>query len=85
MSEQNGEYYTLAPEQGMCLVGNTIVNLKKIALIHKQEGKTLIYRSGVADPLALPESAFSVIKDAVFMMDDFDDDEDEEEDEDDEG
>ena len=69
-------FYSLVPEQGLCLVGDDIINLKKIALIRKQEGKTLVYRSGVAEPVILPVRAFDQIKDSVFAMDDLDDDED---------
>ena len=77
--EQNaGEnnFYTLVPEQGLCLVGDDIVNLKKITVIRKQGGQTLVYYAGVTQPVSLPVAAFDQIRDAVFAMDDMDDDED---------
>lgn len=76
-------YYTLVPEQGLCLIGDDILNLKKISLIRKQEGKTLVYCPGVAEPVILPAKAFEQIRDAVFAAEDldgddeFDDDEEE--------
>lgn len=78
-------YYTLVPEQGLCLVGDDILNLKKISIIRKLEGKTLVYHAGGVEPVILPIQAFEQIRDAVFAMDDMDDDEDfEDEDGDDE-
>lgn len=76
-------FYTLVPEQGLCLIGDDIVNLKKISLIRKQEGKTLVYCPGMAEPVILPLKAFDQIRDAVFAAEDldgddeFDDDEEE--------
>lgn len=76
-------YFTLVGEQGMCLVGDTIVNLGKVEVIRKLEGKTLVYRAGVADPIILPVGAFDVIRDAVFDVEGYDED-DEDYDDDDE-
>ncbi len=67
------DFYTLVPEQGLCLVGDDIINLRKIALVRKLDGKTLLYRDGVPEPLALPGSAFDKIREAVFAVDDVDD------------
>ncbi len=69
-------YYTLVPEQGLCLVGDAIVNLKQVTVIRKLDGKTLVYSSGAGEPVILPVSAFDAIRDAVFAMDDLDDDDD---------
>ena len=69
-------FYTLVPEQGLCLVGDDIVNLKKVAVVRKIEGKTLVYYSGSVDPVILPIKAFDQIRDAVFAIDDLDDEED---------
>lgn len=71
-------FYTLVPEQGLCLVGDDIINLKKVAVIRKIEGKTLVYYAGTAEPVILPLRAFDQIRDAVFAIDDLDDDEEEE-------
>ncbi len=77
-------YYTLVPEQGLCLVENDIVNLKSAAVIRKLDGKTLVYYAGVAEPVILPVAAFDKIRDAVFAMDDLDDLDDDDEDYDEE-
>lgn len=69
-------FYTLVPEQGLCLAGDDIVNLRKAAVIRKIEGKTLIYYAGAGEPVILPLKAFDFIRDAVFAIDDVDDDED---------
>lgn len=74
-------FYTLVPEQGLCLVGDDIVNLKAAAVIRKLEGKTLVYYAGASDPVILPIKSFDLIRDAVFAMDDLDDDEDYDEEE----
>lgn len=66
-------FYTLVPEQGLCLIGDVIVNLKAVSLIRKTEGKTLVYIAGAPEPIALPEIAFSHIREAVFAIDDLDD------------
>lgn len=71
-------FYTLVPEQGLCLVGEDIVNLKKVAVIRKIEGKTLVYYPGSVDPVILPIKAFDQIRDAVFAIDDLDDEEEDE-------
>ena len=68
-------YYTLVPEQGLCLIGDNILNLRKISLIRKLEGKTLVYCPGTNEPVILPVKAFDQIRDAVFAADDLDDDE----------
>lgn len=73
--QDNDDYYTLVGEQGLCLVGDAIVNLGKVAMIRLADGKTLVYRGGAAEPIALPAEAFEVIRDAVFAIDDYDDDE----------
>ncbi|MCC8109046.1 MAG: hypothetical protein LIQ30_08395 [Planctomycetes bacterium] len=72
-------FYTLVPEQGLCLVGDAIINLKMVTVIRKLDGKTLVYSSGAAEPIILPVSAFEAVKNAVFAMDDLDDDDDFEE------
>ncbi len=69
-------YYTLVPEQGLCLVGEDIVNLKTVSLIRRREGKTLVYCPGMSDPVVLPSGAFDKIRDAVFAADDIDDEDD---------
>ena len=69
-------YYTLVPEQGLCLIGDDILNLRKISLIRKLEGKTLVYCPGMGEPVILPLKAFDQIRDAVFAADDLDDEED---------
>lgn len=69
-------YYTLVPEQGLCLIGDDILNLKRISLIRKAGGKTLVYCPGVGEPVVLPEKAFDRIRDAVFTADDLEDEED---------
>lgn len=74
-------FYTLVPEQGLCLIGDDILNLRKISLIRRLEGKTLVYCPGMAEPVILPLKAFDQIKDAVFAAEDLDDDEDFEDDE----
>lgn len=74
--EGEDNFYTLVPEQGLCLVGDDIVNLRAAAVIRRIEGKTLVYYAGGADPVILPIGAFDKIRDAVFAMDDLDDDED---------
>ena len=74
-------FYTLVPEQGLCLVGDDIINLKKVSIIRKIEGKTLVYCSGLPEPVILPIKAFDQIRDAVFAIDDLDDDEDDLDDE----
>lgn len=71
-------YYTLVPEQGLCMVGNDILNLKKISLIRKLDGKTLVY-VGAEEPVILPLGAFDQIRDAVFAMDEDEDDYEEDE------
>lgn len=79
------EYYTLVPEQGLCLIDDVILNLRQISAIRKEGDKTLVFCPGQPAPLTLPASAFQSIKDAVFAMDelddefDLDDDDDEEE------
>lgn len=67
-------YYNLVPEQGLCLVGNDIVNLKKVSVIRKLDGKTLVY-DGSPEPIIMPLRAFDQIRDAVFAIDDLDDEE----------
>ena len=74
-------FYTLVPEQGLCLVGDDIVNLRKVSLIRKLEGKTLVYCPGMKEPVILPLTAFDRIRDAVFAAEDLDDDEFDDEDE----
>jgi hypothetical protein len=75
-------FYSLVPEQGLCLVDDVIVNLKQVSVIRKLDGKTLVYCATSVDPVILPVKAFEQIKDAVFAMDDDEDFEDEDEDED---
>jgi hypothetical protein len=73
------EYLTLSQEQGLCRVGDIIINLGKTSMILKTEGRTLVYRPGAADPVALPASVFDAVKDAVFAIDadEYDDDDEE--------
>lgn len=73
MSEFSDDFYTLSQEQGLCQVGDVILNLGKIALIAKSEGRTLVYRPGAADPIALPGAVFGAVKDAVFAIGEGDD------------
>ncbi len=80
--EESDEFYTLVPEQGMCLVGDTVVNLRKVVAIRKQGGQTLIYYAG-GQPIALPVQVFDRIREAVFAIDDFEDEEEEFEEEED--
>lgn len=77
----DGNFYTLVPEQGLCLVGDDIVNLKTVSLIRKLDGKTLVYCPGVSEPVILPLRAFDQIRDTVFAAEDEDDEDDFEEDE----
>ncbi|MCC8189486.1 MAG: hypothetical protein LIP77_02450 [Planctomycetes bacterium] len=77
--DEEQEFYTLVPDQGLCLVGDDIVNLKQVAVIRKLEGKTLVYYAGGAEPVILPIKSFEYIREAVFAVDDLDDDEDFEE------
>lgn len=84
LTNAEDNFYTLVPEQGLCLLGDDIVNLKKITVIRKQEGKTLVYYAGVTEPVILPVNAFDKIRDAVFAIDDLDDDEDFDDDDDEE-
>ena len=77
--EESDSYYTLVPEQGLCLVGDDIINLRKVSVIRKLDGKTLVYCGG-PEPVILPLRSFEQIRDAVFAMDDLDDDEDFEDD-----
>ena len=74
-------FYTVVPEQGLCLIGDAIVNLRQVSLIRKLDGKTLLYHPGVAEPMILPAKAFEQIRDAVFSMDDLDDEDFEDDDE----
>lgn len=69
-------FYTLVPEHGLCLIGDAIINLRTVSLIRKADGKTLLYLPGAAEPVALPESAFANIREAVFAVDDLDGEED---------
>lgn len=79
-------YYQLVPEQGgMCLVGNIIINLSQVSLIHQTEGKTLVYYQGVREPVILPVGVFDEVRDAVFTMEDDDDDFEDDDDDDDDG
>lgn len=79
--DDGDSYYNLVPEQGLCLVGNDIINLKKVSVIRKLDGKTLVYE-GSPEPIILPLRAFDQIRDAVFAIDDLDDEEEDIEDED---
>lgn len=76
LDEVEDNFYNLVPEQGLCLVGDDIVNLKQVSVIRKIEGKTLVYYSGGVDPVILPLKSFDQIREAVFAIDDLDDDED---------
>jgi hypothetical protein len=79
--DESDEFYTLVPEQGLCLIGDTIINLRKVAVVRKQGGQTVVYYSG-GQSVSLPGPVFDRIRDAVFSVDDFDDEEEEEIDED---
>lgn len=74
-------FYTLVPEQGMMLLGDDIINLRKANAIRKQDGKTLLYFSGSAEPISFPAKVFDDIREAVFAVDDLDDEEEFEDDE----
>ncbi len=76
-------YYSLVPEQGLCLVGDVIVNLRKAAVIQKAAGKTLIHYSGGERPVELPAEVFDQIREEVFAMEDLDEDDDYEDDDED--
>ena len=80
LSNGNGNFYTLVPEQGMILLGDDIINLRKATAIQKRDGKTLVHFSGNAEPIVLPAKAFDDIREAVFAVDDLDDDDDFEDD-----
>lgn len=83
MSEEYEDaYYELSPEQGLCLLDDAIINLGRVSVIRKLEGKTLVYYPGVPDPVIFPNAAFDQIRDIVFAMDDDEDDEEEDDDED---
>lgn len=84
LANVSDNFYALVPEQGMILLGNDIVNLRRANAIRKQGDKTLVYFSG-SEPLALPASAFDEIRDQVFAVDDLDDEEDYDEEEDENG
>ncbi len=75
-------YYSLIPEQGLCLIDDVIVNLGKAAVIRKTGGKTLIYYAGSAQPVELPADVFDQIREEAFAMEDPDDDDDEYDDDD---
>ncbi len=75
-------FYVLSPEKGLCLVGDAIINLGEISVIRKEGGKTLVYRSGVPEPIQLPENSFEVIRNTIFATDDADDDDDDFDDDD---
>jgi hypothetical protein len=77
-ADNDDAFYTLVPEQGLCLVGDDIINLKQVAVIRKLEGKTLVYCAGSTDPIILPLKSFDQVRDAVFAVDDIDDDDDDE-------
>ncbi len=87
--ENEDNYFTIVPEAGLCLVGDVILNLRKVTLLRKQDDHTLVYYSGVKDPIQLPADVFDEVREAAFSMDnlDFDDedypydDDDEEDDE----
>lgn len=79
------EYYTVVREQGLCLIGDAILNLRHISAIRKEGDKTLIFFPGSQAALTLPASAFQDIKDAVFAMDELDDDFDLDDEDDEEG
>ncbi len=76
MNEAEQEFYVLSPEKGLCLVGEAIINLAEITMIQKQGERTLVYRSGVADPIALGPEAFEIVREAVFVADESDEDDD---------
>lgn len=79
-TEELDNFYTLVPDQGLCLVDDNIINLRKITMIRKAEGKTLVYCPGVAEPIILPLDLFDKIREAVFMADEYDDEDDEDDD-----
>lgn len=82
MSEEftDEAYYELSPEQGLCLIGDAVINLGQVALIRKLDGKTLVYYSGATEPVIFPSKAFDRIREIVFAIED-DEDEDEDDDE----
>lgn len=76
MNEAEEDFYVLSPEKGLCLVGEAIINLAEIVMIQRQGERTLIYRAGVAEPIALGAEAFEIIRDTVFVADDVEEEED---------
>ena len=63
--------YYQKTDYGLCrLEGDIIVNPKKVSLIRKLDGKTLIYRPGVADPDILPAKAYDELLELLFTDDD---------------
>lgn len=73
-------YYTLVPEQGLCRIGDAIINLRKVVAIRYLDGKTLVYHGGAAEPIIFPAKTYGEILEAVFAVDDFDDDDEEDDD-----
>lgn len=73
--EDEDDYLTYDPIQGLCLVGDAVINLRQMSAIQLKDGKTLFYAPGLSDPIELPEEAFEIVREAVFADDEDLDDE----------
>lgn len=80
-SEEEEVFYAMAPEPGLCLAGDIMINFRNISMIRKLDGRTLVYLRTGGEPMVLPEATFDLIREAAFAMDDMDDDELDDEDE----
>ncbi|MDR1534649.1 MAG: hypothetical protein LBU64_06060 [Planctomycetota bacterium] len=61
------EFYSKS-DDGLCLLKDEdlIVNPQNVSLIRKIDGKTLIYRPGVAAPEILPLESFDQLRHILF-------------------
>ena len=63
--------YNRMSDEGLCLLdGEIIVNPQEVAMIRRLDGKTLLYRSGVAEPDILPAKSFEQIREILFLPED---------------
>ena len=73
--DQDDDAYNRMSDEGLCLLdGEIIVNPQEVAMIRRLDGKTLLYRSGVAEPVILPAKSFEQIRDILFLPDGDDED-----------
>lgn len=79
LGADDDNYYTLVPEQGLCRLGDAVINLRNVVAIRHIDGKTLVYYGGATEPIIFPAKTYSELLEAVFAVDDFDDDDEEEE------